>query len=1236
MLFSSEIESLHDDGFEGSADEHNTCRKVYFGNDGGRGTKRCLVTGVINFENVNSKDADISLGSNSGSSALTSQEDPLNVKEDPREKSEPLHVSKKFEREIRENPDVAAKRMKFSIDGPSDAKSLTQNGFGSSAPLQGVISDVPQSASCFVRHNVTCRIVESAGSGVSCSCYLLKKHNKMEFGGDTNDDDCSRFKLSSVDGREQKEVGASKAIASPVSQESSATKLLISSSAIVANDSGCHRPSKPRWKDSCFVELDEAEMSLSRESKNDPRPLLRFLINRLLTAAGWVVGRRKRSSTYNGIGEYVYKSPEGRPMREFRRAWVLCGHSLFEGSDIVHQERDVKQYIDLAQFWSALNESSNKIKEMEDWETTSALAHCWYLLDPLAKVLFIDKQFSSLKAGKIIQAKRSFVVRSKKTSDSVFTLHNVENAGNLLLGDVHATHQSCRSSQVLDRALVVYNKGNISEQDKYSEYLQVLPLATQKGAPSNTSKEKSGRNIKFEEMSRDERNLAILSLQAYGSDSSSDEIDNDLFGVRIGTHDANLYLGCDMKNSPLCSAQQQNGKSFHHIHSSSRDLTHADYNDRHVLGLSIKSNSAGDGLPVKRNSIGSGNKPKKPRAKEGNGQKKSYKCRLKDDDLLISAIIKKKSCKSTTKQTKVRKISCRSKSFKKRKNQKGSCRLLPRSFNRSGVHYKEGNCLPLGSRTVLSWLINSGNISLNEVVQYRNTKDDTVVKDGLVTWDGILCRCCETVLSVSEFKSHSGFRLNRPCLNLFMESGKPFTLCQLEAWSAEYKARKSPTRTLRADEADENDDSCGLCGVEGELICCDNCPSTFHRACLYEQEIPEGSWYCSQCTCQICGDLVNDKESSNSPNSITCYQCEHKYHERCLKEKCIQAAEDSDIRLCGEECYKVYSDLHSRVGHMNLISDGLAWTLLRCIHGDKKFNSGQRFVALKAECNLKLAVALTIMEECFLPMVDARTGVDMIPHVLYNWGSRFARLNYHGFYTVVLEKNDVLLSAASIRIHGATVAEMPLIATCSRYRRQGMCRHLMNVIEEMLMSIKVEKLVISAIPDLVETWTKGFGFERLEDDERRQLRRTVNLMVFPGSVWLKKSLSRSQVSKDQQIGEIESCNVSPSEKDDLHVSGSLVEEPHGIQPASEPEVHMTTEELDVKTELVPANGNNIQIDKDLKEAVDIRCSKLSCEEKEENNQSKVYVDSMEVYIEREHTEQVERPVRQGIITANDV
>ncbi|WOH05889.1 hypothetical protein DCAR_0625312 [Daucus carota subsp. sativus] len=1012
MVFSSEVKSLHDDGFEGSENESHTYRKVYFANNCGRSTKRCLVTGVINFRHYYSKNADLSLCSNSENSGVTSQDDPYETKEDPKEKSELPHLSEEFEQAVGD-PDVKAKRRKLSVNSPSNAKSYIHNVFNSSAPLKEVVSDMPQSASPFFHHPVMCRIVELTRHGVSCCCYLLKKHRGMNLSGDTYDNEYSRCKLFNVDGSEQKEFADTKAIASPVSQESSATKLLVASPDIVASDFGCHQPLKRRWSKSCFVELDEAEMSLRKESKNNPRPVLRYYINRLFKAAGWVVGRRTRSDKYYGHGGFIYISPEGRPIREFCKAWVLCGQGLFIASKTTLPESDVKQWIDRAQFWSDLNDASAKIEEMDKWGTTSALAHCWYLLDPFAKLVLIDKLFSSLKAGKMVLARRSILVNPKRANDAVINLKNVANA-RYLLGVGHATDQHHGSSLVLDQALVGSNEIDISKQD---QHLQAVLVTSPKSRPYNVSKENFGRNINCGEISVNEKScLALLSLQAYGSDSSSDQIGNYLLDIPII-------------------------------------------------------------------------KPRKPCIKDKNRQKILLKGRLKDSDLLISAIVRKKSCKSTTKLPEVRKISCKSKSFRKYKKQKRSCKLLPRSFNRSGMPNMEAKGSPSGSRTVLSWLINSGFISLNEVIQYRNTEDDTVVKDGLISWEGILCGCCDTVLSLTEFKFHAGFRLNHPCLNLFMESGKPFTLCQLEAWSVEYKARKSAPRTAQVDESDENDDSCGLCGGEGELICCDNCPSTFHQACLYEQEIPEGSWYCSRCTCQICRDVVNDKKPLRSSNSLACAQCERKYHENCLKEKGIKE-EASDIWFCGKECYKVYSGLHRRVGLMNLLSDGFGWTILRCVHGDKNVHSAQQFVALKAECNIKLAVALKIMEESFLPMVDARTGIDMVPHVLYNRG-----------------------------IHGTTVAEMPLIATCSKYRRLGMCRHLMNAIEEILRSVKIDKLVMSAVPALVDTWTKGFGFELLEDDERRAMRQTANLMVFPGTVWLKKLLCRSQVPEDLQTGE---------------------------------------------------------------------------------------------------------------------
>ncbi len=48
---------------------------------------------------------------------------------------------------------------------------------------------------------------------------------------------------------------------------------------------------------------------------------------------------------------------------------------------------------------------------------------------------------------------------------------------------------------------------------------------------------------------------------------------------------------------------------------------------------------------------------------------------------------------------------------------------------------------------------------------------------------------------------------------------------------------------------DEHDDNCLECGKEGELVCCDSCPRTYHRAC---SDLPlhgrlPAMWHCPWC-----------------------------------------------------------------------------------------------------------------------------------------------------------------------------------------------------------------------------------------------------------------------------------------------------------------------------------------------------------------------------------------------------
>ncbi|KAK4255169.1 hypothetical protein QN277_008199 [Acacia crassicarpa] len=416
---------------------------------------------------------------------------------------------------------------------------------------------------------------------------------------------------------------------------------------------------------------------------------------------------------------------------------------------------------------------------------------------------------------------------------------------------------------------------------------------------------------------------------------------------------------------------------------------------------------------------------------------------------------------------------------------------------------------------------------------------------------GIICSCCDTEVSPSQFEVHAGWASRRkPYLHIYTSNG--VSLHELSISLS--RGRRFSTN--------ENDDLCSICSDGGNLLCCDGCPRAFHIDCVPLPCIPTGTWYCKYCQnvflkdkyvehnmnalaagriagidpleqiSQRCIRIVKTVEVDHGgcalcrshdfskifgPRTvIICDQCEREYHVGCLKEHNMQNLEElpEGNWFCCTDCRRIHSAL------LNMVSCGaenLPDSLLSMIqkkHEEKGLENGHGLnikwrilnwkLAASDETRQLLSKAVAIFHERFDPIVDSSSGRDFIPTMLY--GRNIRGQDFGGMYCAVLTVDGVVVSAGVFRIFGAEVAELPLVATIADCQGKGYFQSLFSCIEGLLGSLNVKHFVLPAAEEAESIWRSKFGFTKLELDKVNDYKRFFHMMIFQGTSVLWKSV----------------------------------------------------------------------------------------------------------------------------------
>ncbi|XP_057424121.1 increased DNA methylation 1-like isoform X2 [Lotus japonicus] len=397
--------------------------------------------------------------------------------------------------------------------------------------------------------------------------------------------------------------------------------------------------------------------------------------------------------------------------------------------------------------------------------------------------------------------------------------------------------------------------------------------------------------------------------------------------------------------------------------------------------------------------------------------------------------------------------------------------------------------------------------------------------EGIKRHSGILCHCCNTEVSPSQFEVHAGWASRqKPYTYIYTSDGVSLQdLATLLSKDRKYNAKY-------------HDDACNVCWDDGNLMHGDGGPRAFQKAGRSERVVPvdQISKRCIRIVksidseiggCALCRGSDFSRSGFGPRTIIICDQCEKEYHVGCLRDHKIAYLKElpEGNWLCCNDCTRIHSLLENLLIR---VAERLPESLLdvikkkqeeRCLEPLREIDVRWRLLngrVASPETKPLLLEAVSMFHECFDPIVDPATGRDLIPAMVN--GRNLRTQDFGGMYCALLMVNSSVASAAMLRIFGGDIAELPLIATRNKNRGKGYFQTLFSCIERLLSFLSVKNLVLPAAEEAESIWIHKFGFSKMEPDQLTNYRKNYcQMMAFKGTVMLHKTVPQCRVTNTQ-------------------------------------------------------------------------------------------------------------------------